>query len=39
MHEFELVWREPGGVELQVLADWSVGRAQVLAIAERLRQP
>jgi hypothetical protein len=39
MHEFALVWREPGGVELQVLADWSVGRAQVLAIAERLRQP
>jgi hypothetical protein len=39
MFEFVLVWREPGGVELQVLADWSVGRAQVLAIAEGLRQP
>jgi hypothetical protein len=38
MYEFVLVWREPGGVELQVLADWSVGRAQVLAIAEGLRQ-
>jgi hypothetical protein len=39
MFEFALVWREPGGVELQVVADWSVGRAQVLAIAEGLRQP
>jgi hypothetical protein len=39
MHEFALVWREPGGIELQVLADWSVGRAEVLAIAEGLRQP
>jgi hypothetical protein len=39
MFEFALFWREPGGVELQVLADWSVGRAQVLAIAEGLRQP
>jgi hypothetical protein len=36
--ELAVVWREPGGVELQVLADWSVGRAQVLAIAEGLRQ-
>jgi hypothetical protein len=39
MHELAISWREPGGIELVVLADYQVGRRQVLAIAQGLRQP
>ena len=39
IHELAVVWREPGGIELQVKADSSVGRRRLLAIAQGLRQP
>jgi hypothetical protein len=35
----EVTWREPGGIELSVKADEGLGRREVLAIAEGLRQP
>jgi hypothetical protein len=38
-HLLEVTWREPGGIELAVQADEKLGRRQVLAIAEGLRQP
>jgi hypothetical protein len=38
-HFLEVTWREPGGIELSVQADEDLGRAEVLAIAEGLRQP
>jgi hypothetical protein len=34
-----VIWREPGGIELEVEADETIGRRQLLAIAEGLRQP
>jgi hypothetical protein len=34
-----VVWREPGGIELIVLADDSISRGELLAIAQGLRQP
>lgn len=38
-HELAVTWREPGGIELVVRADERVGRRQLLAVAEGLRQP
>jgi hypothetical protein len=38
-HKLTLIWREPGGIELQVEADQTIGRRQLLTIAEGLRQP
>jgi Transposase domain (DUF772) len=38
-HFREVTWREPGGIELVVRAEEELGRRQVLAIAEGLRQP
>jgi hypothetical protein len=38
-HVLEVTWREPGGIELSVKADERLGRREVLAIAEGLRQP
>lgn len=38
-HELAVIWREPGGIELIVLADDSISRGQLLAIAHGLRQP
>lgn len=38
-HFFEVTWREPGGIELRVHAKEGLGRRQLLAIAEGLRQP
>jgi hypothetical protein len=38
-HFLEVTWREPGGIELVVHAKESLGRRQLLAIAEGLRQP
>jgi hypothetical protein len=38
-HELAVTWREPGGIELVVQADERVGRRQLLAVAEGLRQP
>jgi hypothetical protein len=35
----KVTWREPGGIELEVLAGEKLGRREVLAIAEGLRQP
>lgn len=35
----EVTWHEPGGIELSVKADEELGRHEVLAIAEGLRQP
>jgi hypothetical protein len=34
----EVTWREPGGIELTVHAKKYLGRRQLLAIAEGLRQ-
>jgi hypothetical protein len=39
MHELAISWREPGGIELVVLADYQVSRRQILAIAQGLQQP
>jgi hypothetical protein len=39
IHELAVVWREPGGIELVVLADDAIGRRRLLAIAQGLRQP
>jgi hypothetical protein len=38
-HKLTLIWREPGGIELQIEADDTLGRRQLLAIAEGLKQP
>jgi hypothetical protein len=38
-HFLEVAWREPGGIELVVNAKEELGRRQLLAIAEGLRQP
>ena len=38
-HFLQVTWREPGGVELTVHAKEQLGRRQLLAIAEGLRQP
>ena len=38
-HFLEVTWREPGGIELTVNAKEELGRSQLLAIAEGLRQP
>jgi hypothetical protein len=38
-HFLEVTWREPGGIELTVHAREELGRRQLLAIAEGLRQP
>jgi hypothetical protein len=38
-HLLTLIWREPGGIELQIEADEAIGRRQLLAIAEGLQQP
>jgi hypothetical protein len=38
-HFLEVTWREPGGIELTVHAREDLGRRQLLAIAEGLRQP
>jgi hypothetical protein len=38
-HLLEVTWREPGGIELVVHAKEELGRRQLLAIAEGLRQP
>jgi hypothetical protein len=38
-HFLEVTWREPGGIELVVHAKEHLGRRQLLAIAEGLRQP
>jgi hypothetical protein len=38
-HFLEVTWREPGGIELTVHAKEGLGRRQLLAIAEGLRQP
>jgi hypothetical protein len=38
-HFLEVTWREPGGIELTVHAKEYLGRRQLLAIAEGLRQP
>jgi hypothetical protein len=38
-HFLEVTWREPGGIELSVRADEQLGRREVLAVAEGLRQP
>jgi len=38
-HFLEVTWREPGGIELVVHAKEELGRRQLLAIAEGLRQP
>jgi hypothetical protein len=38
-HFLEVTWREPGGIELVVRAEEELGRRQLLAIAEGLRQP
>jgi hypothetical protein len=38
-HFLEVTWREPGGIELTVHAKEDLGRRQLLAIAEGLRQP
>jgi hypothetical protein len=38
-HFLEVAWREPGGIELAVRADDELGRRQLLAVAEGLRQP
>jgi hypothetical protein len=38
-HFLEVTWREPGGIELSVRADERLGRREVLAVAEGLRQP
>jgi hypothetical protein len=38
-HFLEITWREPGGIELVVHAEEELGRRQLLAIAEGLRQP
>jgi hypothetical protein len=38
-HFLEVTWREPGGIELVVHAVEELGRRQLLAIAEGLRQP
>ena len=37
-HALEVTWREPGGVELTVHANEDLGRRQLLATAEGLRQ-
>jgi hypothetical protein len=34
-----LIWREPGGIEIHVEANETIGRRQLLAVAEGLRQP
>jgi hypothetical protein len=34
-----VTWREPGGIELSVEADERLGRRELLAVAEGLRQP
>ena len=38
-HFLEVTWREPGGIELTVRAEEELGRGELLAIAEGLRQP
>jgi hypothetical protein len=38
-HFLEVTWREPGGIELTVHAKENLGRHQLLAIADGLRQP
>jgi hypothetical protein len=38
-HFLEVTWREPSGIELVVHAEEKLGRRQLLAIAEGLRQP
>lgn len=38
-HKLTLVWREPGGIELQIEADETLGQRQLLVIADGLQQP
>jgi hypothetical protein len=38
-HFLKVTWREPGGIELEVLLREEFGRRQLLAIAEGLQQP
>ena len=38
-HFLEVTWREPGGIELTVHAKEDLGRRQLLAVADGLRQP
>jgi hypothetical protein len=38
-HKRTLIWREPGGIELQIEADETIGRRELLAIAQGLQQP
>jgi hypothetical protein len=38
-HFLEVTWREPGGIELTVHAKQDLGRRELLAVAEGLRQP
>ena len=38
-HFLEVTWREPGGIELTVNAKEELGRRQLLAVADGLRQP
>lgn len=38
-HLLTLIWREPGGIELQIDVDETIGRRKLLAIAQGLHQP
>jgi hypothetical protein len=38
-HKLTLIWREPGGIELQIEADETISRRQLLAIAQGVQQP
>jgi hypothetical protein len=38
-HRYTLIWREPGGIELQIDVDETIGRRQLAAIAQGLHQP
>jgi hypothetical protein len=38
-HKLTLIWREPGGIELQIEADDTITRRQLLAVAQGLHQP
>ena len=38
-HKITIKWREPGGIELSVVGDQRIGRQELLAVAEGMRQP
>jgi hypothetical protein len=38
-HKLTLIWREPGGIELQIEADETIGRRELVVIAQGLQQP